>query len=190
MPDTYWSGSLQKNYQFPIQRQLTMSFPEKIRLGDVASITMLISQSTSEDDSFATGCEEFCTLKHPLDAVIWDEYSVDLLFSFDRNNLRILPKGDTIIALSEQNDQQFEWQISAIKSTSAYIKSIASLNYKHTDSGQEETELIYARELTIPVTSIGPLSFPIFRIICIVWLLSSVLFVLLPKKELITRMKG
>ena len=177
LPDTYNLLAEQKSVQFPLKRRLTVSFPELIRYGDIQKINIQIDPLIDPSK-----CDDFCTEKHLTNENVWLDHKVKMLFSFDLNNIQMEPMGETIFSLAKTTPQTFEWKVMAADYNPAYIKSTIYLVFNSIEEDKDFKELVFARELTIPVKKAGPISFPIFRVICMVWCIASMLWLLLNKR--------
>ena len=180
LPDTYTLESEQKLVQFPLKRNLTVSFPEMIRYGDVQKISLQIDPLIDPSK-----CDDFCTEKHLTYENVWLDHQVKMLFSFDLNNIQMEPMGETILPLAKSTAQSFEWKVIAADYNQGYVKTTIYLQFTDIIEKEIYNELVYARELTIPVEKAGPFSFPIFRVICVVWVIASVLWLLLNQRMVV-----
>ena len=174
MPDTFSIGSNQINYQFPLKRELTVSYPEMIRYGDIQEVYLSVTPKIDPQK-----CDEFCQEKHLTYENIWATYKINMIFSFELNNLIMEPMGETTLPLAKSSMQDFYWKIKAVKDDPGYLKNTIYMQFAPQQTGQTDEQLVFARELTIPVKRVGPFSFPIFRIICVVWIISTLLWLLL-----------
>jgi hypothetical protein len=174
LPDTFTIGSDKELYQFPLKRDLMVTYPDRIRYGDVQQMHLTITPKIDP-----TKCDEFCQEKHLTYENIWSAYKVNMVFSFDLNNLIMEPMGETTYPLAKSSTQEFIWKITVLDNKSGYMKNTIFLQFIPFDSNESNEQLVFARELTIPVAKAGPFSFPIFRIICVVWVLTSILWLLL-----------
>jgi len=116
---------------------------------------------------------DFCTLKHPGDMDIWNNYNLKAHFSNDLSNITIHPPGETIFPISLGEEQQFKWQFKAMDSGPAYLKHTVFLDYLKKMSIEGESVLIFAKELNFQVISIGSMGMPMLRILCMILILSS-----------------
>lgn len=173
IPATYWSEFNKESYQFPTQRTLTMDFPVYLKLGDTQDVKAVLGIGEPLSLNRGEGCMDFCTLKHPRLADIWGAYDINAQFANDLSNILIQPPGETILPLSLAESQSFLWQIKALHHETAYIKNTVSLDYLEKNSNRNEEVLIFAKELNFKVLSIGSLGMPMLRILCLILVLSS-----------------
>ena len=184
LPDTFSLGADQEMVQFPLKRNLTVSFPEFIRYGDVQGINVLITPLKDPSK-----CDDFCTEKHLTYENVWLQYQMKMRISYDLNNFQIEPMGETIIPLTKSTPQSFAWKTKAISYNPVYLKNTVFLVFDAINGDEKYEELVFARELTIPVKRVGPFSFPIFRVICSVWFIFSLFWLLLNQKKLVNLFK-
>jgi hypothetical protein len=173
LPEIYWSSIRKETMQFPAERLLTLEYPTYLRLGDIHEINAYLKIGDPIATSKGQGCDEFCTLKHPPAEDIWLNYHINTHFAYDLSNLWIEPQGETILPLSPMLNQTFTWQFKAVQGQPAYLKHTVFLDYIEKKGSQHDLVLVYAKELDLKVVSIGNISMPILRVICIVLILSA-----------------
>jgi hypothetical protein len=179
VPDTYEAGSGLEKVQFPLKRDLTVSFPSYIRYGDVQTMHIYI---TPQKDPLK--CDDICIEKHLTYDNVWLFYQVKTLFSFEVNNLLTEPKGETILPLTKSTAQEFSWKIKAVQALPVYVKSTVYFIFDSVDEKENFDQLVFAKELKIPVKKAGPFSFPLFRIICVVLIMVSLFSTMLNLRNL------
>ncbi len=172
-PATYWSEFEKQSYQFPTERTLTMDFPAYLKFGDLHEVNAILFNGEPITPVQREGCMDFCTLKHPSDANIWEYYNITAHFANDLSNIIMQPPGETYFPISPGESQLFTWQLKALHSGTAYLKNTVSLTYLEKQKLQRETSLIFAKELDLKVLSIASMSMPMLRILCLVLVLSS-----------------
>lgn len=178
-PVTYWSEFNKLRYQFPTQRTLTLDFPVYLKLGDTHEVKAVLSIGEPFPQARGEGCMDFCTLKHPSVMDIWGAYDINAQFANDLSNILIQPPGETILPLSQVKDQTFLWQIKPMHHDAAYIKNTVSLDYLDKNSTRHDEVLIFAKELNFKVLSLGSLGMPMLRILCLILILSSGVWLIL-----------
>lgn len=180
-PATYWSDFSKQSYQFPTKRTLTMDFPVYLKLGDTHEVKAVLGIGDPLPQIKGEGCMDFCTLKHPSAADIWGSYNINTQFANDLSNILIQPPGETVLPLSPAENQTFIWQIKPMHHEAAYLKNTVTLNYLEKNSTRSELVLIFAKELNFKVLSIGTLGMPLLRILCLILILSSVVWFVLDR---------
>jgi hypothetical protein len=175
LPETYVSPVNDMEYQFPYQQEMVISYPTYIRYGDVAKMHVQINTGDKIVTSFGNGCSDFCRQKQPIPQDIRQNYYINLLFDFDQNNLQLDPPGDTSFSLSTTIGQQFTWQIQPVKRQPAYIKTTFYLEIIEKQGNAVDRVPVFAKEIPIPVHSIGSMKVPVIRILSLTWIFAILL---------------
>jgi hypothetical protein len=179
LPNTYLSAVNQQTYQFPQSRLLSWEMPAYLKSGDSHKISAHLLMDQANKESCGQDGVDPCGILDSNNENIWQNYTINVHFSFDSNNLYIQPQGNTILSLSQHDDQTFSWLIMAAKHQQAYLKSTVFLEYTSPDGITNEMIPVFGKESSFDILSVGPFSFPVLRICCGVWLLSSLFFVIL-----------